>query len=313
MDNNDSITKYLSHIVIDPYDGTYTLLDRNLETVDTIYRKCNIPIIRYFYKKFELISFIRELKSDYEKFKQNYKQLKSKNNFILPSTQEKYKSLKEAYHKIIEFLFLCPDADYQILKLIKDNITNINPFYKNYIAACAEYLDELASNDPDKCNLPFDLNYACEGHFDDLVLGNHIKLANTFPHSYNPVEKYISIVSNKESCMDFIDRNNIYLNNEYTDYTTAKSISLDSFDSYDKSVNSYPTHSVSSYPTHSSQPTQSVSDYPTHSSQPTKSVNGYPTQSVSGYPTYSSQPTQSVNGYPTHKVQGDSDYPGTDR
>lgn len=47
-------------------------------------------------------------------------------------------------HTSIKFyLWLCPDADYNILELLRKNITKINPYYKNYQTACYEYLKEL--------------------------------------------------------------------------------------------------------------------------------------------------------------------------
>ena len=89
-------------------------------------------------------------------------------------------------------------------------------------------MDELASNVPDKSVLPFDLNYSCKGHFDDLVLGNHYNLANVFKGTNNPVTDYKNMVSNSTKISEFIDENDIeaYRGCGRSIYDRSKRISL---------------------------------------------------------------------------------------
>lgn len=171
------------HIVIDPRKGNYSLLNNELQLVDTIHKN---RISNFFLKHFYLNKFKKQLDKDYR----TYKKLCKKNKIPLDS------SLKKINEHIKYCLSLCPDADYQILELLRNNIGKVAPSYGNYQTACAQYLHELAVDFPYPSRMPFDLNYAC-----DVLTNHHRHIASTFGYSDNPVDtfrKYYLKMSSKE-------------------------------------------------------------------------------------------------------------------
>lgn len=174
--SSDSVD-YRSHIVIDPDSGNYTLLDSKLNIVDTMHTE---SLFSFFTQGPKLRKFNKQLKSDFKK----YKKMCNKNMPIDPNFKKMYKLTKY-------YLKLCPDADYQILELIRNNITKINPTYANYQTACAEYLYELAQlrdGDPDK--MPFDINFCC-----DKINSNHSYISYRFDYAPDPVLRFKTIYS----------------------------------------------------------------------------------------------------------------------
>lgn len=167
-----------AHIIVD-HRGNYYMLDKNLRVVA---QEHSLPISNFLKRKFNLIKFRITMSRDLRMYKKTYKRRTN------PEVIRAYKDLKL-------FLKLCPDADYQILKLLKDNITIIDTKCPHYFVACAEYLDELSSDYPDINNIPFNLNYLCEGLFDDLTTGYHRCISNILPKSDNPVQEYQKTVS----------------------------------------------------------------------------------------------------------------------
>lgn len=201
------------HIVID-HKGNYYLLDCYLDIVD---EKHINPLIKKITKKRDLKNFKNQVKIDFKRY-QNM--CKSKNIDI-------DSNIKTIFHKLNFFLFICPDADYQILSLIRENITKINSSYKNYFTACLEYLEALVFPE-DKNMMPIDINYSCKSYFDDLVMGNHEKIANVFEKSNNPVERYKKIVTNHSLYRKFCKANNIkgYTQNNDSVHVLSKEVSL---------------------------------------------------------------------------------------
>ena len=161
-----------AHIIINPITGEYYLLDKNLTLTDYI---CSNPIKDFLKKIFNLNlkQFKKQLKSDFALYKHNCKKYKQPIN---PYFTDMYRKMKY-------YLMICPDADYNILELIRKNISKINPYYENYQTACAEYLHELANLD--KGN-PIDINYAT----DDEVCSNHKYISNYFGKSKDPVNSF---------------------------------------------------------------------------------------------------------------------------
>lgn len=165
-----------AHIIINPMTGEYYLLDKSLTLTDYI---CSNPIKDFLKKIFNLNlkQFKKQLKSDYALYKHNCKKYKQPIN---PYFTDMYRKMKY-------YLMICPDADYNILELIRKNISKINPYYENYQTACAEYLHELANLDKgNPINMPFDINYAT----DDEVCSNHKYISNYFGKSKDPVNAF---------------------------------------------------------------------------------------------------------------------------
>lgn len=161
------------HIVIDQDSGNYTLLDSYLNIVDSIDSN---PLFSFFTQKYKLHKFKKQLRRDFKSY------IKSchTNNQVPDS------NFKDMYKKTKFYLSICPDADYQILELLRNNVTKINPNYANYQTACAEYLYELAQyrdGDPDK--MPFDINFCC-----DKIYDKHSYIAYQFSPSPDPVQTF---------------------------------------------------------------------------------------------------------------------------
>ena len=178
-----------SHILIDPHKGNYYLFDSNFKIVDTSnYNK----FFKFFLRSHNLKKFKKQLNSDFKEYKKFCKQNKIKIN-------SEFKKLNK---KIKFYLWLCPDADYNILELLRKNITKINPAYSNYQSACAEYLHELAKfSDGDSENLCFDINFTVN----DLIGNNHRFISNAIGKSTNPVESYVKSNSIDESAQFISD------------------------------------------------------------------------------------------------------------
>ena len=175
------------HIVIDPFDGKYMLLDDNYEMVG--YPIYSNPILNFFTKKFKMLKFRGKLNAD----------LKAYKTYCANNHRGKnYQFLK--INKLIKrYLWLCPDADYNILELLRNNYIKANPDYCNYQLACAEYLYELCHfTSSNKHRIPFDINYACTK--DSLLVNpNHRALAYFFGKTNTPIETYKQIKEREEN------------------------------------------------------------------------------------------------------------------
>ena len=118
-----SIDSYPAHFVIDG-NGNYYLLNSKLDLVDQL--RSN-RVENFFLRKYNLSQFKKQLKSDLKTYKSNCKKSHTTPNY----------DITRIYRKIKLYLFLCPDADYQILTLLRKNITKVNSNYTNYFVACA--------------------------------------------------------------------------------------------------------------------------------------------------------------------------------
>lgn len=170
------------HIVIDPSSGNYTLLDSYLSIVDSMDSN---PLFSFFTQKYKLHKFKRQLKRDFKSY------IKSchKTNQVPDS------KFKNMYKKTKYYLAICPDADYQILELLRNNVTKINHNYANYQTACTEYLYELAKyEDGNPDNMPFDINFCC-----NKINNKHSYIAYQFGPSPNPVQTFKTIYRQKNN------------------------------------------------------------------------------------------------------------------
>lgn len=182
-------------IVIDPRSGSYTILDSHLNTVGK--RQSN-PYFKFFTRHFKQKKFKKQLHKDYKNYVRYCKKNKIKQD----------KNFKKMHDKMSFYLWLCPDADYDILELLRKYITKINPNYKNYQTACAEYLHELArSSTAEPENMPFDINIAEE----DMSGNGHKYIANCFGRCKEPVETFINMMSDssEKEREEFYARNTI--------------------------------------------------------------------------------------------------------
>ena len=165
-----------SHFVIDTLTGDYALLDSNYNIVATAH--CN-PVISFFKRRINRHKFKKQLKKDLKIYKSTckYNNKKTNSNFIKMNRAMKF------------YLWLCPDADYNILELLRKNITKIDSRYPNYQTACHEYLKELAQlNNGDASNLGFDINLAT---VDGSTSSNHSYISNILIRSKSTVSDYI--------------------------------------------------------------------------------------------------------------------------
>ncbi|MBR2704208.1 MAG: hypothetical protein IKE91_01930 [Clostridia bacterium] len=140
------------HIVINQSKSRYYLLDANLTEIDS-QKQSSLFII--FTRKHKLKKFKAQLKRDLKAYKKKCKFYGSKPD----------KGFLRMYKDIRFYLSICPDADYNILELLRRNISNLDSRYHNYQAACAEYLRELAKlQDGNPDLLPFDINFATDNN-----------------------------------------------------------------------------------------------------------------------------------------------------
>lgn len=173
---NENIHDSIGHFVIDTLTGDYSLLDSNYKVVDTAHTN---PFLKFFTKKYHLRVFKKQLKSDFKNYKMR---CKLHNKKISPE-------LKKINRQIKFYLWFCPDADYNILELLRKNITKINPNYPNYQVACRDYLKELAHlKEGNANNLGFDINLAT---IDGLSGSNHRYISNIMVRSDSTVNDYI--------------------------------------------------------------------------------------------------------------------------
>lgn len=180
--NRADSKSYLSHIIIDPDSGDYTLLDSNLNIIDYIHKN---PIFSFITQHHKLKQFKKQLKKDFKLYKKSCKAHNKKPN----------RDFKSMFSSTKYYLKLCPDADYQILELLRNNITKINPNYSNYQTACAEYLYELAQlRDGDSSKMPFDINFCC-----DKIDNDHVYISNRFDPAPDPVQKFRSLYSKEHN------------------------------------------------------------------------------------------------------------------
>ena len=162
------------HIVIDKTKSNYTLLDSNFQIIDSIHTN---PIAYFFTKKFKLSAFKRDTKSELRKYVKKCRLIKQK-----PDSQ-----IVKMFKDMCFYIDLCPDANPNILELLRRNVTNLNKTYVNYQTASAEYLRELAKlTEGDPSLLPFDINFATSSH---SIIGNHKYISNSF---ISPTDNYIS-------------------------------------------------------------------------------------------------------------------------
>ena len=139
---------------------------------------CN-PIRYHFINRYKLHKFKKELKRDYKDYKKDCKRKK------IPLDDD----LKKSYKAIKFYIWFCPDANFNILELLKNNITKTDSKYKNYQSACYDYLHELASlkyGDPEK--MGFDIVLAT---LDGLSGSNHRYISDIIVRSNNTVNDYI--------------------------------------------------------------------------------------------------------------------------
>lgn len=123
--------------------------------------------------------FKRELNSDFKKYEKNCRFNCKKCD---PNIKKMIRSMKF-------YLWLCPDADYNILELLRKNITKIDPHYNYYQTACYEYLRELAHfNNSDPDNLGFDITLAT---IDGISSSHHRYFCNVIKRSNSTVTDYI--------------------------------------------------------------------------------------------------------------------------
>jgi len=164
------------HIVVNPSKGTYTLLDANLNEIAT---QKQIPFISYLFRSHQLNKFKQQLKTDLRNYKKICAQrhIKPDSNFLKMHTD------------IFFYLQICPDADYCILELVRNNFLKTNMGYTNYQSACAEYLRELAKlDDGNPLLIPFDINYATPN---GTINSKHKYISNAFiPTTNNPVQQF---------------------------------------------------------------------------------------------------------------------------
>lgn len=172
--NSPQVSK--PHLIIDTYSGEYTLLNSNYNVVAKTY--CN-PRLYHFINRYKLHKFKKELKRDYRNYKKDCKRKK----FPID------KDLKRLYKAIKFYIWLCPDANFNILELLKNNITKTESRYKNYPSACHDYLHELANlkyGDPKK--MGFDIILAT---LDGSSESTHRYISNTIVRSNNTTNDYI--------------------------------------------------------------------------------------------------------------------------
>lgn len=172
--NSPQVSK--PHLIIDAYSGEYTLLNSNYNVVAKTY--CN-PRLYHFINRYKLHKFKKELKRDYRNYKKDCKRKK----FPID------KDLKRLYKAIKFYIWLCPDANFNILELLKNNITKTESRYKNYPSACHDYLHELANlkyGDPKK--MGFDIILAT---LDGSSESTHRYISNTIVRSNNTTNDYI--------------------------------------------------------------------------------------------------------------------------
>lgn len=153
------------HIVIDKSRSKYVLLDQYLHEVDS---QSQYPMFTILTRGYKLRRFKSQLKKDLRAYKKKCKILKTKPD----------KGFLKMHKDINFYLNICPDADYNILELLRRNITKLNPKYHNYQSACAEYLRELArlyDGNPDL--LPVDINFATANNH---LSGRHKYISNSF-------------------------------------------------------------------------------------------------------------------------------------
>ena len=192
------------HIVIDQSSGNYTLLDSYLNIVDSMDSN---PLFSFFTQKYKLHKFKRQLKRDFKSY------IKScHKNKQVPDSK-----FKDMYKKTKYYLAICPDADYQILELLRNNVTKINPNYANYQTACTEYLYELAKyGDGDPDNMPFDINFCC-----DKINNKHSYISYQFNPSPNPVQTFKTLYKQKNNvqseCQSNIRYDAIVPNTKFSD------------------------------------------------------------------------------------------------
>lgn len=212
--NNKLDKKNKSHIIIDTH-GNYFLLDSKLQIIDTIYTN---PILNIITKKHNLRTFRKQLNSDFKKYKKHCK----KSNITMDSDfVNMHKAMKY-------YLKLCPDADYNILDLIRLNFYKMDSSYENYQSMCAEYLHELAKTTYGNLdNMPFGIYFST----DDYVTNNHKYISYQFDGKSNPVETFRNIYYQKNGnpysledyrCYDAIGKYN-------PQFTHIRNIQINSF------------------------------------------------------------------------------------
>lgn len=177
-----------SHIIIDGR-GNYFLLDSKLQVLDSVYTN---PVINFITKKHNLRTFKQQLNSDFKKYKRHCKKAN-----IPIDTDFAYMHKRMKY-----YLDLCPDADYNILELIRQNAHNMDSSYINYQSMCAEYLHELAKKTYGNLdNMPFGIYFSTS----DYVTSDHKYIAYQFDGQKNPVETFRNIYYSefgKPDCLD---------------------------------------------------------------------------------------------------------------
>lgn len=186
--NSPQIQTKKSHIIIDRR-GNYFLLDSKLQVIDSVYTN---PILNFITRKHNLRTFKKQLNFDFKKYK---KYCQKANISVDPDFTYMHKRMKY-------YLDLCPDADYNILELIRLNVHNMDSSYRNYQSMCAEYLHELAKKTHGNLdNMPFGIYFST----DDYVTSDHQYIAYQFDGKTNPVETFRNIYYSefgKPDCLD---------------------------------------------------------------------------------------------------------------
>ncbi|MBQ3408065.1 MAG: hypothetical protein IJH12_02525 [Clostridia bacterium] len=170
------------HIVIDESRSKYVLLDANLTEIDV---QTQMPVFSFITRKYKLKKFRLQLKKDLKKYKRKCRILKTKPD----------KGFLKMNKDIQFYLSICPDADYNILELLRRNITKVDTRYHNYQSACAEYLRELAKlYDGNPALLPFDINFATENN---KLHSKHKYISNTFISKVGDVVENFKLICSK--------------------------------------------------------------------------------------------------------------------
>lgn len=166
------------HIVINQSRSKYYILDEYLTEIDS---QEQLSPFLMFTRKHKLRKFKAQLRKDLRAYKKKCRLLKVKPD----------KGFLKMHKDINFYLSICPDADYNILELLRRNITRLNPKYHNYQSACAEYLRELARlHDGNPDLLPFDINFATDNN---KLSSNHKYISNTF---VAPFSNFLEVFKN---------------------------------------------------------------------------------------------------------------------
>lgn len=189
ISNSYDFSRKNCHFIIDTLHGDYTLLDNN-KVIDKVHSS---PVTNFILRKRNYNKYKKTLRNDYKLYKKTCKNNNKKIN----------KNIKKSIKKIKRYLWICPDADYTILYMLRKHIVKLNPSTKNYLYASESYLKELAHfNHGNAQNMPFDITLACT---DGKTSNNHKYIAQCVFLTDNPVKDYINAYSKQPSHNEYIN------------------------------------------------------------------------------------------------------------